>query len=298
MHTMQSTRQPYAARMALELRSLRCLVAIVDAGTLTDAAITLGVSQAAVSRTLAGLETELGVRLLHRTARQVTPTAAGSRVLPRARRLLADADQLVADAAGGTGRLRIGHAWSAMGRHTLDFQRRWAATHPGVELHLVRTNSPTAGLVEGACDLAVLRTEPDARRFDSALVGLERRLVAVAADDPWARRRSVPMAAIGARTLLIDRRTGTTTPEMWPAGARPTVEYTNDVDDWLTAIATGRCVGVTAAGTAAQYRRPEVVYRPIRDAEPIAVRLAWWRTDPHPAAPAAVALLTELYGRG
>jgi DNA-binding transcriptional LysR family regulator len=284
--------------MAIELRHLRCLVAVVDAGTFTDAAIALGLSQAAVSRTLAALETELGVRLLHRTARRTTPTAAGSRVLPRARRLLEDADALVADAAGGAARLRIGHAWSAMGRHTLDFQRRWAAAHPAVELHLVRTNSPTAGLAEGACDLAVLRTAPDARRFDSVLVGLERRLCAVAADDPWARRRSLTMAEIAGRTLLVDRRTGTTTPQMWPEGARPAVEHTNDVDDWLTTIATGRCVGVTAEGTAAQYRRPEVVYRPIRDAEPIAVRLVWERSDPHPAAPAAVALLTELYGRG
>ena len=54
--------------MAVELRHLRCLVAIVDAGTLTDAAAQLGVSQAAVSRTLAALEHELGTRLLRRTA--------------------------------------------------------------------------------------------------------------------------------------------------------------------------------------------------------------------------------------
>jgi hypothetical protein len=81
-------------------------------------------------------------------------------------------------------------------------------------------------------------------------------------------------------------------------GARPAIEQTQDVDDWLTVIATGRCVGVTAEATAAQYQRPGVVYRPIRDAEPIAVRLAWWRDEPHPAAAAAVALLTELYRRG
>ena len=52
-----------------------------------DAAIELGVSQAAVSRTLAALEAELGTRLLRRTARQVTVTPAGQRVLTRARRL-------------------------------------------------------------------------------------------------------------------------------------------------------------------------------------------------------------------
>ena len=49
--------------MDLELRHLRCLVAIVDAGTFTDAAIELGVSQAAVSRNLMALEQVLGVRL-------------------------------------------------------------------------------------------------------------------------------------------------------------------------------------------------------------------------------------------
>jgi DNA-binding transcriptional LysR family regulator len=70
--------------MDLEVRQLRCLVAVVDAGTFTDAAIELGVSQAAVSRTVMALERELGVRLLHRTSRSVTPTTAGVRVLARA----------------------------------------------------------------------------------------------------------------------------------------------------------------------------------------------------------------------
>ena len=42
----------YARVMDLELRQLRCLVAIVDTGSFTDAAIELGISQAAVSRTL------------------------------------------------------------------------------------------------------------------------------------------------------------------------------------------------------------------------------------------------------
>ena len=58
----------YAGVMDLEVRQLRCLVAVVDAGTFTDAAIELGVSQAAVSRTVMALERELGVRLLHRTS--------------------------------------------------------------------------------------------------------------------------------------------------------------------------------------------------------------------------------------
>ncbi|MEV0052408.1 LysR family transcriptional regulator [Saccharopolyspora shandongensis] len=281
--------------MDVELRQLRCLVAIADEGTFTDAAIELGVSQAAVSRTLASLESALGVRLLRRTSREVVPTAVGTQVIARARRLLAEADDLVRDATSGHTRLRIGYAWSAMGRHTVDFQRRWPALRPDVELSLVRTNSATGGLAEGACDVAVVRTEPDQRRFDGVIVGLERRFCAVASDDPWARRRSIRLAEISERTLLIDRRTGTTTTELWPPENRPAVEYTHELDDWLTTIATGRSVGITAESTVDQYPRPGVVFRPLRDAAPIAVRLIWWRDDPHPAAQAAVALLTDLY---
>jgi DNA-binding transcriptional LysR family regulator len=281
--------------MNVELRQLRCLIAIVDTGSFTDAAIDLGISQAAVSRALASLESVLGARLLRRTTREVTLTAAGNRVLPHARRALAEAADVVREAAAGHTRLRIGYAWSAMGRHTTPFQRRWAAEHPGVELRLVRTNSVTAGLAEGSCDIAVIRSEPDQRRFHDVIVGLERRYCAIAADDAWAARRSLQLAEISARTLLIDRRTGTTTPGLWPPEASPAIEYTDDIDDWLTAIATGRYVGITPESTVTQYPRPGVAYRPLRDAPPVPVRLAWWRDDTHPATAAAAGLLTELY---
>ena len=181
----------YAQRMDLELRHLRVLVAVADAGSFTDAAIDLGISQAAASRTLIALEQILGARLLYRTSRNVSPTTAGVQVLVRARQVLADAANLLAEATTGHTRLRIGHAWSAMGQQTLEFQRRWAAHHPEVELHLVRTNSPTGGLAEGLCDLAVVRIPVAESRFAAAVVGLERRYCAMAADDPWARRRTV-----------------------------------------------------------------------------------------------------------
>jgi DNA-binding transcriptional LysR family regulator len=281
--------------MDLELRQLRCLVAIVDAGTFTDAAIDLGVSQAAVSRNLQALEQVLGVRLLHRTSRSVTPTTAGVHALAQARQILAAADNLVAEAATGHTTLRIGHAWSAMGRHTREFQRRWAARYPGVDLRLIRTNSPTGGLAEGLCDIAVLRTTAGAARFASAVVGHERRYCAVAADDPWARRRSIRLDEIPQRTLLVDPRTGTTTLGLWPATARPDTRETRDIDDWLTLIASGGGVGITPEGTTGQYRRDGVVFRPLRDAPPIAVQMIWRRHDPHPSTHAAIALLTELY---
>ncbi|TWF80792.1 DNA-binding transcriptional LysR family regulator [Pseudonocardia hierapolitana] len=288
--------------MDVELRHLRCLVAIVDTGGFTGAAAELGVTQPSVSRAIAALEDALGVRVLRRTSREVLLTTAGERVLARARRVLAEVEDLVGEARSGHTRLRLGHAWAALGAHTVELQRRWAATHPDVSLQLVRTNTPTGGLAEGACDIAVVRSAPgparlDRVRFDSAVVGLEARYCALATDDPLARRRQLRLAHLADRVVAIDPRTGTTTVELWPPDARPDAEEIHDVDDWLAVIAGGRCVGVTAESTLTQYRRHGVVFRRLRDAPPVPVRLVWWRDDPHPATTDVVGLLAELYRR-
>lgn len=303
MRKMHVMRHLYAGRMndmgkaagAVELKHLRCLVAIIDTGSFTDAAHELGISQAAVSRTLTALEGVLGVRLLHRTSRSVAPTTVGVQVLARARVLLAGADELVREATVGHTRLHIGHAWSAFGRRTTEFQRRWHAQHPETDLRLIRHNSPTGGLAEGRCDLAVVRAPLDLTSWSHALIGHEARHVALASDDPWARRRSIRLDEVLGRTLAIDRRTGTTTLDLWPAQDRPAVEYTQDIDDWLAAIATGRCIGLTPEATAAQYRRDGITYRPLRDADPVPVHLIWRTHDAHPATHTAIALATDLY---
>ena len=94
---------------------------------------------------------------------------------------------------------------------------------------------------------------------------------------------------------LIDTRTGTTTPDLWPPDARPRTQDTRDIDDWLSIIAAGGGIGITPEGTTSQYRRDGVVFRPLRDAPPITVTMIWRRHDPHPGTQAAVALLTKLY---
>jgi hypothetical protein len=126
------------------------------------------------------------------------------------------------------------------------------------------------------------------------IVGLESRYGAVATDDPLARRRELRLADLADRVLAVDPRTGTTTPELWPASRRPEVEEIHDVDDWLAVIAAGRCVGVTAQSTLTQYRRQGVAFRRLRDAPPVPVRLIWWRDDPHPATSDVIGLLAEL----
>jgi molybdate transport repressor ModE-like protein len=285
----------YAWRMNVQLRQLAALVAVAEAGTFTEAATELGLSQAAVSRAIAGLEAVVGARLLQRTTRQVALTATGARVLPAARRVLEEVTHLERTVARQNQELRIGYAWAALGKHTRRLQRAWQSAHPGVPLVFVQSGTATAGLAEGVADVAVLRRPLDDDRFETTPIGSEARYAAVATDNALARRRSVRMAELARYTVALDSRTGTTTPGLWPPGGAPaSTRESHGVDEWLTLIAAGQAVGVTSEATANQNPRPGVAYRAVRDAPPIEVRLAWWRDDPPPRLAELIALARSL----
>jgi DNA-binding transcriptional LysR family regulator len=283
--------------MDLELRHLRALVAVVDAGSFTAAGDDLRLSQAAVSRAVAALERAVGAPVLHRTTRELSLTATGARIIGHARRMIEEAAAITRAAAEDPGELRIGHAWAALGPHTRRAQQRWAAMHPGSQLRFVQSSTPTAGLAEGLADLAVLRRPLDDERFATVLVGVERRYAALASDDPLARRRSLTLHDLAGRTLAVDTRTGTTTPDLWPAGAGPASTRTvTGIEDWLTLIAAGQAIGMSTEATARQHPRPGLAYRPVRDAPPIAVSLAWWRASPPRLVRDVTQLACDLYG--
>ncbi|KUG58089.1 LysR family transcriptional regulator [Nesterenkonia jeotgali] len=281
--------------MAWELRHIRTLVAIAEAGSFTDAAIALGISQAQVSRTLGALEQHWDVRLVRRGPREAALTAQGQQAVRRGRHLLALAEQMEAETRGQQ-RLRLGYAWAAVGRHTRAMQRSWVERQPGVALTLIRGTGPLAGLSEGLVDAAIVRTPPPQGRFDSALVGLERRVASFPAEDPWASRRRLRMADFTDRAVLVDSQSGTTSPALWPAEQRPdTAAEVDSVDAWLDAITAGVGIGVSSEATAHQHQRAGVLYRVISDAPPVQVRLVWHRGEHSQTIAALQRLLTELY---
>ncbi|HEF5870118.1 TPA: LysR family transcriptional regulator [Burkholderia cenocepacia] len=77
-----------------KLDQVRIFLQVAEMGSFIKAAHALDVPRATVSAAVQQLETALGTRLLHRTTRQVQPTADGALLLERGRRLLAEADEL------------------------------------------------------------------------------------------------------------------------------------------------------------------------------------------------------------
>jgi DNA-binding transcriptional LysR family regulator len=287
----------YDERMVVEVRYLRALIAVVDAQTFTDAAIDLGTSQAAVSRSVAALERVLGLRLLQRTTRSITPTPAGERVIAHARGVLAEVTLLERAARDHNSELKIGYAWSALGARTAALQRIWTQTHPDVDLVWVQTYAASGGLADGSADVAVVRRPISDSRFASTLIGKEGRYAAVATEDPLARKRFLRMADFAGHTLAVDHRTGTTTEDLWTGSARPaSFRQVQGVDEWLMLISTGQAIGMSSEATAAQNPRPGVVYRLVRDAPPISVFLASRRDDPSALVADFTRLARETFG--
>lgn len=281
--------------MPVDVRQLRALVTVIDEGTFTDAGIALRTSQASISRAVADLERAVGARLLQRTSAGALPTVTGRRVAEHARRVLAEIDAIVHLTEQAARQLRVGFAWSIFGRHTTDIQRRWQSAHPDGTLTFVQSETITAGLLEGDADIAVLRRSPHDDRFEACLIGAEPRVAALAADDALARRRVLRLSDLAERPVAISTTTGTTTTDLWSGDLRPTTREIHGIEEWLTLVASGEAVGVTSDATATQFPRPGIRYRPIRDAPPIAVWLAWWRDSPPAGAAEFKNLVCECY---
>ncbi|MDT0419178.1 LysR family transcriptional regulator [Streptomyces sp. DSM 41982] len=257
----------------MEVRHLRCFLAVAEEGSVTAAAARLRRGQPAVSRTLAALERGLGVRLVDRSTHHLALTAEGAAFRVRARAAVAAFDEAVS-LVGAPRALRLGHAWSAAGRFTTPLLRSWRERRPDVPLELLRVDDRTAGLLRGVVDLALLRgpvTEPGLVAVE---LYAEPRVAAVPVDSVWAERARIGLGELAGGTLARNTVSGSTTPELWPSGARPVSTLTvGNTDDWLAAIAAGLAFGVTARATAAMHAYPGVTFVPLSDAPPLSVSL-------------------------
>lgn len=215
------------------LRALECLVAVVERGSITDAAAHLHMSQPALSHQLAALERELGGRVVERLPRGVRLTGLGRAVLDDARAGLDAVDRLVRTAravsAGEAGHLRVACAESMTVPLVAPALTAWRRRHPGATVSLAETSSADAltVLVEaGECDVAV---GPRPTRADGAtLVGREEIVLAAAVDHELAGQASVPMDVVASQPVIG-------------------LHVDNGLGAWLDDVAAGRGVRLAAS---------------------------------------------------
>ncbi|ANW18868.1 LysR family transcriptional regulator [Streptomyces clavuligerus] len=282
--------------MGIELRHLRCFLAVAEESSITRAAQRLRLSQPTVSRTLAALERDVGARLVDRSTHHVSLTPQGRIFREKATAAVAAFDEALTPGRPGRPRpLRLGHAWSALGAYTTPLLRRWERELPDTPLELLRIDDRTAGLARGEVDAAVLRGRIEAPGLVAETLYLEERVAAVTADGPLAARDRLTLADLAGVPVVINEVSGVTALDLWPPGARPpaTVAVTT-TDDWLTAIAAGRGAGVSVVSTAETHPHPGVAYRPLPDVPRVPVLLAYRAAAAHPALPRLLEIAREV----
>src|SRR4051794_8929279 len=147
----------------LDTRLLRAFVAVAEELNFTRAAQRLFLAQQALSSQIQQLESRLGSKLFERTTRSVTLTEAGERLLAHARAALAALDagteELDALRRAERATLRVGLSATAMVALVGEIIRRFADSHPEVELVVSNAglNQPAAGLKDGTADVAFVR---------------------------------------------------------------------------------------------------------------------------------------------
>jgi LysR family transcriptional regulator for metE and metH len=165
METMKSTHGSDAAPERLEVRHLRLMRAIAEAGGVTRAAGRLHLSQSAVSHQLLALERDLGAKLFDRVGKRMVPTAAGAHLVDAARRLLAELAELERSVDGrrdATVPLRVTSSCYTSYDWLPAALAHFAERHPRLEIEIVleATRRAVPALIADEIDVAIVTDPP------------------------------------------------------------------------------------------------------------------------------------------
>jgi DNA-binding transcriptional LysR family regulator len=274
----------------VELRRLKYFLAVAEELHFGRAAERLHIVQPAISRQIALLEAELGLKLFERTKRRVSLTPAGEVFATDVRQVLHRLDHSVETArrvaAGKSGRLEIGFIGPVMD----SFLPRLLAEHRAdapdvvVDLHEMGSASQVAALCQGTLDCGFVRLPARADELSFLTLFRESIVIARPRSHPLSEHRSLPLAALAREWFIM-------IPREWEpglyqtyialcanAGFTPNVaQETNSIHSVLGLVAAETGVAFVPASVTG-LRKKNVVYRPLQEARLLEVAAAW-RTD-------------------
>ncbi|MFE4358364.1 MULTISPECIES: LysR family transcriptional regulator [Streptomycetaceae] len=285
----------------MDLEAVRTFAAIAEAGQFQKAAVDLSITQQAVSKRVAALERDLGVRLFTRTPRGAELTIDGQAFLPHARELLRAAERAVASVRAGRRPLRVDvlNSRGAVSGLMRDFHR----AHPDIDLDVLMLHdieTAVAAVRSGTIDATFRAVAMPGRPLPEDIASVR------VLDEPLHLLTGPAHALAGARTLTVADLAGH---RIWMPGIVPGTEwgayYADLVAEFgLTIEATGPNFGSdalldTIADTPAlatfMSERTRLVWPaahglrriPVTDPTPVYPHsLLWHRDNPHPALPA------------
>jgi DNA-binding transcriptional LysR family regulator len=290
----------------LDIGAVRAFVAVADCRRFGEAADELGISQQAVSKRIARLESDLGATLLRRTSAGAEPTYDGAAFLLPARALLATADQAVDAVRARQRALRVDVLGTRLA--TTELVREFHES-TGADVEILTSDglrSAVPALVRGSVDAAFARVvgplDPALAHTTAILDPLH---VLVGAVHPLADRKRVTMAELAGATGWMPGNTPGTEWTAWFADLAaefavrietkgPNFGFENLLDEVARSPS-----GLTFAGEGVRVPwHPEIIRIPVAPPVPCYPHsLLWRRGNRHPLLPALVAHVRAGYRR-
>ncbi|WP_199810396.1 MULTISPECIES: LysR family transcriptional regulator [unclassified Streptomyces] len=247
-----------------------------------------------ISQTLRKLERRIGTPLFERSSRHVRLTPAGRQLhedlLPAYRALEAGLRKAANAARGVEDVLRVGYVGPAVAQLTLHASHLYADRFPGcrIQPREVQIADGFPRLRDGDVDvLIVTLPHQEPGMVNGPVLFSERRMLAVPAQHPLARRDTVSLEDLAAvRLLQVARtlpdywrteRTPPLTPSGTPIGTGPTFDTLQEA---LSLIGAGQGAFVVGAQVTRYYARPDVTYIPFDDAPPLEWVPTWLASTP------------------
>jgi DNA-binding transcriptional LysR family regulator len=258
----------------VELRQLAYFTAVAEGLSFARAAQRLHIVQPAVSQQIRRLERDLGVQLFDRTSRRVRLTAAGERLLPEARAVLAAADKTrqVAAELAGSGILRLGTS-QGLGDRLTQVLDELARTTPAPRVKLVSAPAERrlAMVRSGQLDAAFVRATPRARDLEVLPLWDDPLVAALPAAHPLAAHPALDLRQLRDLPLRLAPRDDNPAFHDFVLAAcaaagfepEPGPAFTN-TQDTLAEIGAGpACWAVLYASATEQMIAPRVAFRPL-----------------------------------
>lgn len=211
--------------VGVDLEAVRTFVAVADAGQFQKAATDLAVTQQAVSKRVAALERDLGVRLFGRTPRGAELTIDGQAFLPHARELLRVAERAAGSVRTGRRALRVDIIASRGAASGLmrDFHR----AHPEIDLDVLMLfdiDSAVAAIRSGTIDASFRAVAAPGRPLPDDIASVR------VLDEPLQLLTGPAHVLAGARSVPLARLAGH---RIWMPGLAPGTEWTAYYDDMV-----------------------------------------------------------------
>lgn len=192
----------------MELDQLRSFVAVAEVRSFTRAAKLAHLSQPAISRQIARLESEMGTPLFERYGRHVECTADGRLLLPLAKNILAradDASRLIREHVGAVAaKVRFGSTGTVFAHLLSPILASFLETYPKVHLDLVEREDVLLeeAVVSGELDCAIVTAWGTPRAATIHLL-TEEILLVVPREHPLAEQETVSLSALAGEALLL-----------------------------------------------------------------------------------------------